>query len=290
MFEPLLRPLSEFEIFEWEGVLSDWVLWLSLAFLAFELARYLVRKRLEWVIVGDAVSSFLAYGFFIVVTLVLLGGFYLAAYYLFVPYALLEIENTWLTVALCVLLADFTYYWEHRMSHRVAMAWATHSVHHSSPYFNISVAYRFGIMDAFWPLLFHMPLVLIGFDPVVVLFSSAIVQLYQTGIHTEAVGKLPWPIEAVFNTPSHHRVHHGSNPDYLDKNYGGIFILWDRLFGTFAEEREKVSFGLVKPIESINPVIISFHGFYRLAEAFVSARGVSGKLRALIAPPGENRL
>jgi len=287
MLEDFLRPLTETEIFEWEVVVSDWVFLLSLLYLCFEVVRSAMRRKLNWTVAGDAATSFVTFAFFVAVTLVLLGGFYLTAYYVLQPYALFEIESTWLTIGLCILLADFAYYWEHRMSHRVGIVWATHSVHHSSPYFNISVAYRFGVMDALWPLLFHMPMVLIGFEPVVVLFSSAMVQAYQTFLHTDTIGKLPRPVEAVFNTPSHHRVHHGSNPYYLDKNYGGVFIVWDRLFGTFAEEREKVAFGLVKPLRSINPVVVSFHGFYRLGKDLWAAEGVLGKLRAALAPPGE---
>ncbi len=136
--------------------------------------------------------------------------------------------------------------------HRVNLLWATHSVHHSSPFFNISVAYRFGPMDGVWPIFFHLPLVFLGFNPFVVFFAEMFVQLFQTALHTEAVKKLPRPFEWIFNTPSHHRVHHASNRKYLDANYAGIFIIWDRLFGTFVKEDEKIVYGLVKPIPEIN--------------------------------------
>lgn len=170
--------------------------------------------------------------------------------------------------------------------HRVNFAWSTHTVHHSSPHFNISVAYRFGPLDGFFPVFFHLPLVLLGFNPFVVFFAETMVQLYQTALHTEFFKKLPKPIEAIMNTPSHHRVHHGSNEKYLDTNYAGIFIIWDRMFGTFAEEDEKVVYGLVKPINSVNPFIAFLHGFWRLGQDFVSAKGLKGKLIALFAPPG----
>lgn len=182
------------------------------------------------------------------------------------------------------MLADLTYYWEHRFTHRVGIAWATHAVHHSSPYFNISVAYHFGPQDGFFPLFFHMPLVFAGFHPLLVLIAEAVVQLYQTPLHTEAKGKLPKPVESVMNTPSHHTVHHGTDPQYIDKNYGGIFIVSDRLFGTFEEEREKVVYGISKPLRSINPFVVFFHGINRLTRRVVENPGVGAKVKVLIEP------
>ena len=156
--------------------------------------------------------------------------------------------------------------------HRVNLGWATHTVHHSSQHFNISVAYRFGPMDAVWPLFFSVNLVLLGFNPFVVFFAEAIVQLYQTVLHTEAVKKLPRPIEYLFNTPSHHRVHHGVNRQDWDKNYAGILIIWDRLFGTFEAEQEPVRYGVSEPVNSANPITIFLHGFYRLARDIGASR------------------
>ena len=170
--------------------------------------------------------------------------------------------------------------------HRVNMAWATHTVHHSSQHFNISVAYRFGPMDAVWPLLFSINLVLLGFNPFVVFFAEMFVQVYQTLLHTEVVKKLPRPIEAIFNTPSHHRVHHGVNRVYWDKNYAGIFIIWDRLFGTFVEEKETVRYGVSEQLETANPFSVFFHGFARLFRDVKTIPGVINKLKALLNPPG----
>ena len=121
-----------------------------------------------------------------------------------------------------------------------------------------------------------------GFNPILVLFSEAVVQLYQTALHTETIGKLPRPVEAVLNTPSHH----GSNPQYIDKNYGGIFIVWDRLFGTFEEEREQVVYGIVTPLDSVNPFVVFFHGLARLFRKVAAARGARAKLACLLRPPG----
>ena len=118
-----------------------------------------------------------------------------------------------------------------------------------------------------------------------VLFAEAVVQLHQTPLHTKAIGKLPKPVEAVMNTPSHHRFHHGTNPQYLDKNYGGIFIVWDRLFGTFDEECEKVVYEISEPLNSINPFVVFLHGFSRITRKVVSTPGLGAKLRVLVSPP-----
>ncbi|MEL7029617.1 MAG: sterol desaturase family protein [Pseudomonadota bacterium] len=155
----------------------------------------------------------------------------------------------------------------------------------STPYFNISVANRFGPMDGFWTVFFHLPLAFAGFHPLLIIFCELVVLQYQTFLHTETIRKLPRPIEWIMNTPSHHRVHHGSNPDYIDRNYGGVFIVWDRLFGSFAEEKEPVVYGLVRPEESINPLAVFFRGFTRLFEKMGEARGLGAKLACLIAPP-----
>ena len=170
--------------------------------------------------------------------------------------------------------------------HRCALGWATHTVHHSSPYFNISVAYRFGPLDGVMPFFFHLPLAMLGFNPIVIIFAEGFVQLYQTLLHTEVVKKLPRPVEYLFNTPSHHRVHHGSNPEYIDKNYAGILIIWDRMFGTFAEEKAKVNFGITVPVNTINPLKVFFVGLTRLASQVSACKGISAKLGTLIMPPG----
>ena len=279
--------IPAYRIYEWEVLLGDWVFLAMSAFLLFELARLAVKKALSWNVIGDTVTNFVTLLAFIGIAFVLLGAFYVGAYYaVHEHFRLMDIPITPWSVALCVVLADLAYYWEHRFTHRVGVAWATHTVHHSSPYFNISVAYRFGPLDGFFPLFFHLPLVLAGFDPILVLFAEAVVQLYQTALHTETIGKLPRPVEAVMNTPSHHRVHHGSNPRYIDKNYGGIFIVWDRLFGTFEEEREPVVYGITRPLGTVNPFVVFFHGYTRLARQVYAARGIGAKLGHLLRPPG----
>ncbi|USG61103.1 sterol desaturase family protein [Sneathiella marina] len=284
--EVLLSPISE-AYMEWlEVFIDDWFFVFALVFLAFEFLRYAIYRKLNWTLIGDAVTNYITLAFFIGLTFLLLGTFYLGTYYFAFQLAVFDIEINWVTVLICVVLADLTYYWEHRFMHRVNFAWATHTVHHSSPFFNISVAYRFGPMDSLWPLFFHLPLVVLGFNPIVVLFAEMVVQVYQTILHTEVIRKLPRPFEAIVNTPSHHRVHHGSNRKYLDKNYAGIFIIWDRMFGTFAEEKEEVVYGLVTPINSINPLVAFFHGFYRLGKDVWEMSGFKNKLGVVFGPPG----
>ena len=279
--------IPDYRVYEWEVLLDDWVFLAMSGFLLFELARLALKKALSWNVIGDTVANFATLFAFIGISFVLLGAFYVGAYYyVHEHFRLMGIPITPWSMALCVVLADLAYYFEHRFTHRVGIAWATHTVHHSSPYFNISVAYRFGPLDGFFPIFFHLPLVIVGFDPILVLFSEAVVQLYQTALHTEVIGKLPRPVEAVMNTPSHHRVHHGSNPRYIDRNYGGIFIVWDRLFGTFAEEREPVVYGITKPLGTVNPFAVFFHGFARLGRQVWTAQGPGAKLGYLLRPPG----
>ena len=286
MLETLFRPLGDDLVYGWELFLGDAFLLMSIALLAFELFKYFVQKRLSWVLTGDTITNFITYGLSIVIGFTLLAGVYLGAYFSLQPFALLDIGTNWATIALCVVAADLAYYWEHRFTHRVGVAWATHTVHHSSPYFNQSVAYRFGPMDGVWPIFFHLPLVLIGFNPFVVFFSEIFVQLYQAPLHTTLIKRLPRPLEAVLNTPSHHRVHHGSNPEYMDRNYGGIFIIWDRMFGTFAREEATVEFGTPQPVNSVNPLVVFFHGITRLARKVWHAPGLGNKLACLTMPPG----
>ena len=283
----LHQVFSENEIFVWETAIGNWFFVGSIAFLLFELARLMARKSLNRQVIGDTITNFVTFLAFYVFNIVLIGVFYVSVYYFLYEYlSLARIPITPWSIVLCVVLADFAYYWEHRFTHRVGFGWATHTVHHSSPFFNISVAYRFGPLDGVIPVVFHAPLAIIGFNPILILFSEAVVQIYQTVLHTETIGKLPKPVEAVMNTPSHHRVHHGSNPQYLDRNYAGMFIVWDRLFGTFEEEREKVVYGITEPLNSVNPLVVFFHGFTRLGRQIAGAGDIRGALGYLLRPPG----
>lgn len=281
----LLSPVNNSDIWAWETRLGDWFLYASLGLFLLELLRYALLRRLGWRLLGDTTANAATYLGYSTVSYYVFYGVYGSLFFYLYEFALFRIETTWMTIALCILAADLAYYWEHRFTHRVSLAWATHSVHHSSPNFNLSVAYRFGPLDDIWAIAFSLPLVLIGFDPFLVFFSTLFVLLYQTLLHTEAVGRLARPIEAVFNTPSHHRVHHGNNPEYLDKNYGGILIVWDRLFGTFAKEEAPVTFGLVKQIRTVNPLRVWLGGHVDLIGRIAAAPGLANKLRVCIKPP-----
>jgi sterol desaturase/sphingolipid hydroxylase (fatty acid hydroxylase superfamily) len=158
---------------------------------------------------------------------------------------------------------DLAYYWFHRVSHENRVFWASHVVHHSSRHYNLSTALRQTWVPMTY-LPFWLPLLLAGFAPWMVLLAQSWSLIYQFGLHTERIGKLPWPLEAVLNTPSHHRVHHGANEQYLDRNYGGILIIWDRLFGTYEPEDERVRYGLTTNIETFHPVRVAFHEYVAL--------------------------
>lgn len=170
--------------------------------------------------------------------------------------------NAW-TWGLALLAADFTYYWMHRLEHEHRILWAHHSVHHSSEDYNLTVSMRLSIVESAVEWIFLIPMVLLGFSPFQTLVALVLVAQYQTWIHTERIVKLGW-LDEVFNTPSVHRVHHGSNKRYLDKNYGGILILWDKLFGTFQREEEKVVYGLTQNIHTNNPIKINFIEYARI--------------------------
>jgi sterol desaturase/sphingolipid hydroxylase (fatty acid hydroxylase superfamily) len=161
---------------------------------------------------------------------------------------------------LLFFLDDFAYYWFHRVSHEVRLFWGSHVVHHSSQHFNLSTALRqTWVPMTYFP--FWIPLALMGYRPWMIFTQQSVSLIYQFWIHTEKIRKLPRPIEFIFNTPSHHRVHHGSQHQYLDKNYAGILIIWDRMFGTFEPEDERVRYGLTKNLTTYNPAKVAFHEY-----------------------------
>lgn len=201
-----------------------------------------------------------------------------------------NVPVTWWTAALAVLGADFLYYWEHRASHRIDLLWSVfHSVHHSSPVYDQTTALRLSAIDGLQSGLFYAPLVLLGFPPPLVLVAVFLVVAYQTWIHTEMVRRLPRPVEWLLNTPSHHRAHHGSNPEYLDKNYGGVLIVWDRLFGTFEPEVAPVRYGLTTPIGTTKWIDVQIHEMRRLGRRWREAHTVRDRWRVLAQPPAASR-
>ncbi len=178
---------------------------------------------------------------------------------------------------------DFVYYWWHRLSHEVNVLWAVHVVHHQSEDYNLAVALRQAVLSVWtiWPL--HLPLALIGIPPVTFLVVDSLSTLYQFWIHTELIGKLGW-FEWMFNTPSQHRVHHAVNPRYLDRNYAATLCVWDRLFGTFEPERERPVYGLVKPLQSFDPMWAQVQHFAALVRRTREMRGMD-KLRVWLKGP-----
>ncbi|MCX7744918.1 MAG: sterol desaturase family protein [Flavobacteriales bacterium] len=194
-------------------------------------------------------------------------------------------ENGW-TWLLCFIGVDFCYYWFHRLSHEINAIWATHIVHHQSEEYNLSVALRQSWFQTLFSSLFYIPLAWLGFSPLMIVTVSAFNTLYQFWIHTKAIKKLPAPIEFIFNTPSHHRVHHGSNPKYIDKNHAGTLIIWDRLFGTFQKEEEEVVYGITTPLKSWNPVWANFHYWKDLFVLASKAPTLQEKILVFLAPPG----
>lgn len=181
---------------------------------------------------------------------------------------------------------DLCYYWFHRAHHEVRLLWAAHVNHHSSRYFNLSTALRQPWFTPFTGPLFWLPLAVLGFPPERILFAQALSLLYQFWIHTEVVKRLPAPLEWLLNTPSHHRVHHGKNLEYLDRNHGGVLIVWDRLFGTFEPERAPVTYGLTHDLRSYNPLRIAVHEWQALGRDLRSARSLRDALSYLFAAPG----
>lgn len=187
--------------------------------------------------------------------------------------------------ALLLLTEDFLFYWWHRCSHQVRVMWASHVIHHSSEHFNLSTALRQDWLPMF-SLPFWIPLALIGFPPWAIILQQAISLVYQFGLHTERIGKLWSPIEFIFNTPSHHRVHHGANHGYLDRNYGGILIIWDRLFGTFRDEDDKVVYGLTKNVNSFNPLRVATHEWSDMIADVRGTKSLKVKLGFIFKGPG----
>lgn len=283
--EFLTTVLSTDDIWWLETFIDDWFLVIALALFVVEMIRYAIKKQFTRNLLGDSVTNFITLATFIVIVALVATTYAGVFFYVYENFRLVDLPLSPWTILCCIVLADLAYYWEHRFLHKNGFAWATHTVHHSSPHFNISVAYRHGPLDWLFPLFFHLPLAVLGFNPFIIFLSEVIVQVYQTLLHTETVKKLPRPIEAVFNTPSHHRVHHATNKQYLDKNYAGIFIIWDKMFGSFAKEEEPVKYGIHPAVNSVNPVKVFFSGYVKLFKQLGAAPSWSYRWNLLMRPP-----
>jgi alkylglycerol monooxygenase len=200
-------------------------------------------------------------------------------------FALFTLERNWLYWLILFLLVDLSYYWAHRMSHEINLFWGGHVVHHQSEDFNLSVALRQSSFQVVWTFAFALPIAFLGFDTLDFVLISAINTLYQFWIHTETISRLGW-LEHVFNTPSHHRVHHGRDPKYIDKNHAGTLIIWDRMFGTFQQEEEPPTYGITKPINSWNAVWANVSHYAVMLDDIKRISRFSDKVRYVFSKPG----
>ncbi|MEM0945835.1 MAG: sterol desaturase family protein [Pseudomonadota bacterium] len=255
------------------------------AILLIEIGEAFFKGNLKGRKIGEALASASTQIPYLLIETFLLTGAYGIYYILSETVIPWSIPIAWYTLVLAVILADFTYYWEHRIAHQVRLLWTQHAVHHSSRDYNIVTGIRFGPLEGLWSIIAHLPMVVLGFPPELVFAGIIIVLAYQTWLHTELIGKLG-PLEWVLNTPSHHRVHHGADDKYLDKNYGGITIVWDRLFGTFQVEEETPRYGLKRDFESINPVAVWFSEIPELVRDLAHARSGRDALGYLLGRPG----
>lgn len=249
----------------WGLAIYDYALVVGLGVIVVEVIALLARRRRPeqpsrrlWLLDSLAsVSTQVPFYLIEIFTVTAMIGSY---FFIWDNLTVAQLPIQWSTIGLGVLAADFAYYWEHRAGHTIRLLWTGHAVHHSSPVFNTAVAFRFGPFEPVLAVLFHLPLIMLGFHPAIVILGELTVQAYQFWIHTEVIGKLG-PLDRVLNTPSNHRVHHGSNDKYLDKNYGGILIVFDRLFGTYQAEEETPVYGLTQQINTVNPLKVWFSEF-----------------------------
>lgn len=197
-----------------------------------------------------------------------------------------QVPNTWWTIIILFIGVDFFYYWFHRLAHEISVLWGSHVVHHQSEEYNLTVALRQAWLQGAFSWAFYLPLAFLGFDPLVFVSIAGFQTLYQFWIHTKAINKLPAPFEYVFNTPSHHRVHHGVNPKYIDRNHGGTLIIFDRMFGTFQKEEEEVVYGITKQTNSWNPLWVNFEYWMDLFKSAGKASKFSDKIKILVKEPG----
>ncbi|WP_333819697.1 sterol desaturase family protein [Ohtaekwangia sp.] len=212
--------------------------------------------------------------------------FAISAYqFLFEHFAWFTLQRNWLYWLTLFLLVDFAYYWAHRMSHEINLFWGGHVVHHQSEEYNLSVALRQSSLQVVWTFAFNLPIAFLGFNTLDFALVSAFNTLYQFWIHTETIGKMGW-FEYIFNTPSHHRVHHGRDPKYIDKNHAGSLIIWDRLFGTFQAEEEKPTYGITKPLNSWNAAYANISHYAEMRSDLKRIPYWSDRVRYLFKKPG----
>lgn len=245
-----------------------------------------VTKRGGYEAKDSAASLFMGFGS--TIAGILTGGLYLVSALWVYQYRLFDIGWTWWALVACFFAEDLAYYWFHRISHERRIWWASHVVHHSSQHYNLSTALRQTWTGALaFTFATKLPLFFIGFPPAMVFFFSGVSLVYQFWIHTESIGRMG-PLEWVLNTPSHHRVHHATNPRYLDANYAGVLIIWDRLFGSFIPEvdHDKPRYGIVSNLGTFNPLRIAIHEWAGIARDVRGARSIGQVFGYIFGPPG----
>ena len=218
-------------------------------------------------------------------------GFALGLHFYLYQFRLIELASlipTWAMWAMTFVLIDFVFYIYHRMSHRVRFLWAIHMSHHSSEEMNFAVSFRQSWFGPVSKIPFFIVLHLLGLDPSIIAVAGVVSTLWGIVGHTQIFGKLG-PLEWIFNTPSHHRVHHGSNAQYIDKNYGNLFIIWDRIFGTFEEEKERVTYGLVSNVNTFNPIKITFMAWSSIIKDIKMENNLTENLNLIFGPPNTSQ-
>lgn len=246
---------------------------------------YAVYKKLNYYRLNDSLANLSqGIGSQLIGIFLKTGTFY-GYLYIFEHWRFYTFPNSVWTWLLLFIGVDFFYYWFHRLSHEINALWAAHIVHHQSEEYNLTVALRQSWFQSGFAWIFYLPLAFAGFEPMMFLTVSAFNTLYQFWIHTRAIGNMGI-LEWILNTPSHHRVHHGSNPKYIDKNHAGTLIIWDRMFGTFQKEEEEVVYGITKPLASWNPVWANFHYWVELVQSARMASSIRSKIKQFIMPPG----
>ena len=220
---------------------------------------------------------------------------YLTYWFIFENFRIFTFENNWrITWILAMFGTDHGYYWAHRMMHEVNIIWATHQVHHSDQDFNLATGMRQGLFQRYFTWPFYLPMALVGIPTEFFITHQGLSLLYQFWIHTEIVDGLGDTLNYIMNVPKHHQVHHGRNPYCVDKNYAGVFIIWDRLYGTFADrdadvdyKGEKIAYGLIPPVDSFGYFKIQFHSYAKLIAKVMNSNGIINKLKSIFYGPGK---
>ncbi len=267
------------------GFLPEMLVLVGVPILLLELFKLIRGRQLNWHRGSGMLTSLFCMIPSAITRTVAVGAAF-AAFAAIAAWTPWSISTTWMTAILCLLAVDFAYYWEHRIAHEVNLIWAAyHATHHSADHYDQTVAQRISFVSYFVKFTVYLPVAFMGFAPELIVICFFIVLTWQQWLHTETIGKLP-VMDFWFNTPSNHRVHHGRNEQYIDKNYGGMLIIWDRLFGTYAAEVEPVDYGLVEQNYSRNPLAVHFAPFGKLMKEWGTTETLRERLILLFGKPG----